>query len=429
MQRQTASSSISNEEKPQLNTLFDLCAYFQSQVEKHKAKTKPFNFGEVYGTLMSACQKHNFKLEDVRDTNNYSLLHVMVALQDLNAVRDLVDAPHAFQRIPRNVKHCSTNNLLHFCGLFAKCDNMYFSHDNSSLNAKMIAIASLISNPNEPDHLPLDVKNSKRHSDGGTHAHSAAIAGAKDLLEFFNNYSSENAFLIPRYDGKRPIDFAKEQKHEHIAQMGNTSSLRINLLSPLNFPVTPFPRMTSIPLQSNNNNQAVVRATIQPQTTAVNLKRKEVPTPVIVSKPNNNANVNMPNQSIAQNNNANFSVEKKQAIAKPVAQSQAPTQTRSWLSGFATQMGGGAQTTNNNATNTTISQINDLDDFEFQLPAAKPSSNFNTPIQQLTLSPTLGPITPNFFNFPLSPIPLRHYNNNNNNNDNNNNNNTNRRAP
>lgn len=185
----------------------------------------------TFAAIISFAQQKNIALKTVRfniptsvaniNFNQLTLLHLLVRLGQTNLVREVVDHTNPYVHIPRNITHPSTNHLAHFAGLFAKCNDGISSEDNldnfsKPLNKNYIDILDILWDTSKPDCIAPNLL----HQDGGTVGHSAAIAGALDLLiHIYNKWAAlyqRDLFQVPRNDGKTVLDFAKAQNHQHI---------------------------------------------------------------------------------------------------------------------------------------------------------------------------------------------------------------------
>jgi|GEM_PF-5571774 len=152
---------------------------------------------------------------------NLTLLHLIISIANVEAVKILVDHPNKHMRIPRNIKHSSTNNALHFVGLYSRND---CSNDAAAIafNQRLIQIAKILSDTEQEERLEIDLEEAKTadqlHADGGTFAHSIVFGGSLALMQFLitqqkGGITLENikrVFTMPRKDGLGPLAMARQ---------------------------------------------------------------------------------------------------------------------------------------------------------------------------------------------------------------------------
>lgn len=186
--------------------------FLTGELKKCDGNLKNFRFDHVYLFLTNLCKEFNISLESVRTPDDYTLLHLMVKAKNVDAVKKLTAGNNPSQHIPRNVKHNSTNNLLHFCGLWAQSDIQQIEKGQvqSLVNKELIEIIKILGDTNHSDHLPLDVEKSVRHRDGGTHAHAACMYNANDIMTLYFIHN-KNVYEITRHDKRTANSFAQHR--------------------------------------------------------------------------------------------------------------------------------------------------------------------------------------------------------------------------
>jgi len=236
-----------------------------------------------------------------------TLLHLAVIKGDLSAVATLLnDKNPSFFHIPRDIDHYSTNNLLHFAGLAARVCPL--SQMQADVNKDYILIMKMLSDPTKSDHLTMDVVESQRtarryhnyaqyemqarnadgsvsiariypreqimgrqcHADGGTHLHSAAIAGAMDIMNHVATqvrpyrgsqvvsgygyaYTVPAAFHLGRDDGATPVDFLLAC-HSDNTEINSIATQIKNSLSNRSSSSSQMPQSAMTVTNNNNNN-------------------------------------------------------------------------------------------------------------------------------------------------------------------------------